>query len=410
MLPIIELIAILAVGYLSAHYLIGKLQSRYFFTSGVEYIILGVLVGPQVTDVMTREVVAQLMPVMSLALGSIGLIAGLQLRLRDLFEAPAEYYRVACLEMLTTFLLLGGAFGLVFWYPLSGGLAGAEKVMAVAPAALVLATTGAVSAQAAIRGVEAHYHARGRLSDLLPFAGWFDSLLGIVLFGLLFCLFHTGETSRIRPLTRTEWAAVSIGFGIALGVLFYLFLGRERSREKLRLALIGIVIFSSGTAYYLNLSPLFINLVLGVMLANTSQIRGRLLEVLEAVEKPLYVVLLVVAGAACELSFGQPWYVVAGLATGYWLLRAAGKYLGGYLAWKSSAEPQTYTRGVGGGLLSQGVVAAAMLVNYQQVYQNRFTHLVAVCVLVSVVLNEFFSPKLMKDLLAGAREIEAAGA
>ncbi len=409
MITILELLAILVVGYLSAHYLIGKLQTRYFFTSGVEYIILGVLVGPQVTNLMTREVVEQLLPVMSLALGSIGLIAGLQLRFRGLFEAPPEHYRVASMEMLITFLLVGGVFAALFWYLMSGGLIGSDKLMAVAPAALALATTAAVSAQPAIRGLEEHYGAQGKVSDLLQFAGWFDSLLGIVLFGLMFCLFHTGQTSGIRPLTRTEWVAVSLGFGIALGILFYLFLGREQSAEKLRLALIGIVIFSSGTAYYLRLSPLFINLVLGVMLANTSRIRRRLLEVLQPFEHPLYVVLLVFAGAAWEMKYHHRWFWIAALVAGYLLLRSAGKYLGGYLSWKTSEKPVAVLRNVGGGLLSQGVVAVAMLVNYQQVYQNQFTQIVAACVLVSVVINEFVSPKLLKDLLTGAREIEVTG-
>lgn len=409
MITILQLIAILVVGYLSAHYLIGKLQSRYFFTSGVEYIILGILVGPQVTNVMTREVIAQLLPVMSLALGSIGLIAGLQMRFRDFFEAPSEHYRVAAMEMVITFLLIGGIFGGLFWYLMAADLSGADKLMAVMTATLVLATTAAVSAQPAIRGLEEHYRARGKISDLLQFAGWFDSLLGIVLFGLMFCLFHTGQTSGIRPLTRTEWVAISLGFGIVLGILFYLFLGREQSAEKLRLALIGIVIFSSGTAYYLHLSPLFINLVLGIMLANTSRIRKRLLEVLQSFEHPLYVVLLVFAGAAWELRFDRKWYLIAGLALAYLLLRSAGKYLGGYLSWKTSEEPQAVAPNVGSGLMSQGVVAVAMLVNYQQVYQNKFTQIVAACVLASVVINEFISPKLLKDLLTGVSEIETAG-
>jgi Kef-type K+ transport system membrane component KefB len=408
MIPILALITILAVGYLSAHFLIGKLQSKFFFTSGVEYIILGVLVGPQVTQVMTREVVTQLAPVMSLALGSIGLLAGLQLHVRDLFEVPPEHYRVAFLEMFVTFLLLGGAFALLFWYPLAGGLAGPDKLMAVFSGALVLATTGAVSAQTAIRVVEEHYRARGKLSDLLRFAGWFDALLGIALFGLIFCFFHLGQTGGIRPLTRTEWVAVNIVFGLLLGILFFLFLGGERSKQKLMLALLGIVTFSSGAAYYLNLSPLFINLVLGIMLANTSQISDRLLEVLRSFEKPLYVVLLVFAGAAWELPHNHRWYVFAGAATGYFLLRYLGKYLGGYLAYRTSEQPQSLARGVGLGLLSQGGVTVAMVINYQQVYQNQFTNLVVTCVLISVIINEFFSPKLMKDLLAGAKEIAPA--
>ena len=410
---IIRFIAILAVGYLSAHFLIGRLQSRFFFTSGIEYIILGVLIGPQLsvvigpqwTGFMTREVVAQLGPIMSLAIGSIGLLAGLQIRFREMGRKDAEYYRVAFIESLVAFLLIGGAFALIFWYVLSGHLAGQEKVMAVFTSAAALGATGAVSALTAIRVVKQHYKARGQLSDMLQVAVRFDEMAGIILFGFIFCIFHVGEPIGIRPLTKTEWVAVNIVFGILLGILFFLFLGREQSKQKLLLALIGIVVFSSGVAYYLNLSPLFINFVLGMMLANTSKISKQLLEVLQSVEKPFYVVLLVFAGAAWQLSFHSRWYVSVGLVAAYFLLRYLGKLIGGYLAYTTSDHPERFARRVGVGLLSQGGVAVAMVINYQQVYQNSFTNTVVSCVLVSVILNEFLSPKLTKDLLVDAEEI-----
>lgn len=60
MLTILQLLAILVLGYLSAHYVIGRLQTRFFILTGVEYVVLGVLVGPYVTGVMTPEVVGQL--------------------------------------------------------------------------------------------------------------------------------------------------------------------------------------------------------------------------------------------------------------------------------------------------------------------------------------------------------------
>ncbi len=407
-ITIIQFITILAVGYLSAHFLIGKLQSRLFFTSGIEYIILGVLVGPYVTGVMTREVVGQLGPIMSLAIGSIGLLVGLQVRFREMGRINMEFYRVALTESLVTFLLLGGAFALVLWYLLSGSLSGQERIFAVFSSAVVMGATGAVSAPTAIRVVKNHYNASGNISDLLQFAVRFDELLGIILFGFVFCIFHIGETSGIRPLTRTEWVAVNITFGILLGSLFYLFLGREQSRQKLLLALIGIVVFSSGAAYYLNLSPLFINFVLGIMLANTSRIRNQLLEVLHSIEKPFYVVLLVFAGAAWQVPYGRRWYVNAGLIAGYFLLRYLGKYIGGSIAYATSEHPDRLARHTGLGLLSQGGVAVAMTVNYQQVYQNQFTNLVVSAVLVSVIINEFLSPRLTKSLLVDAEEIKAA--
>ena len=403
---ILQLITILIVGYLSAHFLIGKLQSRFFFTSGIEYIILGVLVGPQITDrLMTSQAVAQLGPIMSLAIGAIGLLVGLQLRFRELGRVPAEFYRVAFVEVLFTFLLIGGSFAAVFWYFLSGHLVGQERVVAVFTSAAVLGTTGAVSARTAINVVKKRYNAKGTLTDLLRFEVRFGELLGIVLFGFIFCIFHVGEMISIRSLTKTEWVAVNIVFGILLGTLFFLFLGREQSKEKLLLALIGIVVFSSGAAYYLNLSPLFINLVLGIMLANTSKIRNQLLEVLRSIEKPFYVVLLVFAGASWEMSFTRRWYVIAGIVAGYILLRYMGKLIGGFIAYKTSDSPEHLARRVGVGFLSQGQVAIAMIINYQQVYKNDFTNVVISCVLASVIINEFLSPRLTKGLLVDAEEI-----
>lgn len=404
MLTIIQLISILVIGYLSAHFLIGKLESKFFFTSGVEYIILGVLVGPHVTNIMTPDVVNQLSPVMSLSLGSLGLLYGLQFRFRNLAQVESDAYRLTFLEVLATFLLISGAFALLFWYP----LAGRGNWMAVFPAALTLGATAAVSAPTALHVVKQHYQAQGKISERLEFVIGLNQLLGMTLFGLIFCFLHVGETSGIRPLTTAEWAVVNIGFGIVLGILFYLFLGKEESKNLLLLALLGIVVFASGAAYYLNLSPIFINLVLGIMLANTSSIRHRLLEVLQSVEKPFYVVILVFAGAAWNLSaLAERWPLFALCAGLYLLLRYWGKSFGGYAAYTTSENPEQLPRRIGLGLLSQGAVAVAMIVNYRQVYKNEFTDIAITCVLISVILYEFLSPKLTKNILVDANEIQA---
>ncbi len=405
MLTIIQLIAILVIGYLSAHFLIGKLQSKFFFTSGVEYIILGVLVGPHVTNIMTPQVVNQLSPVMSLSLGSLGLLYGLQFRFRAMAQVETDAFRLTLFEVCATFLSVSGAFVLFFWYY----LAGQGEWRAVLPAALALGATAAVSAPTAIRVVKRHYNAQGKISERLGFAISLNQLLGITLFGLIFCFFHIGETSGIRPLTTTEWAAVNIGFGVVLGILFYLFLGKEESEGLLMVALLGIVVFASGAAYYLNLSPIFINLVLGIMLANTSSIRHRLLEVLHAVEKPFYVVILIFAGAAWNWpALLERWPLLAGCAGLYFVLRYWGKSFGGFAAYTTAENPEQLPRRIGLGLLSQGAVAVAMMVNFRQVYKNEFTDIVVTCVLVSVILYEFLSPRLAKNILIDANEIQAA--
>lgn len=402
-LVILELLAILVLGYLSAHYLIGRLQTRYFILSGVEYILLGVLVGPHVTGVMTPAVVNQLSPIMSLSIGSLGLLYGLQIRFRHLFTQSGEAVRLAFVEVLVTLALVAGAFAGIFWWMAEEGVAASAWV----PAALVLGTTAAVSAPTALEAVRKRYPAQGEMPALLQFVVRFDQALGIAFFGFIFCLFHVGQTQGIRPLTTTEWVAVNLGFGIVLGILFFLFLGREESKSKLLVALLGIVVFASGSAYYLNLSPLFINLVLGVMLANTSRIRKPLIELLESIHQPVVIVIFVFAGAAWNVAAAaEMWWLFAGLALLYLVLRSGGKYAGGYLTYATAEVPERLSSRIGAGLIAQGGVAVAMAVNYAQVYQNEWTNLVVTCVLVSVVVSEFASPRLAKDMLVDARQIE----
>ncbi|UCF37670.1 MAG: hypothetical protein JSU96_02030 [Acidobacteriota bacterium] len=80
MYAVLQLLAILVLGFLSSHFIFGKLHKHLYFITGVEYIILGILCGPRVTNIMTDEVLLQLSPVASLAIGALGVLYGLQLR------------------------------------------------------------------------------------------------------------------------------------------------------------------------------------------------------------------------------------------------------------------------------------------------------------------------------------------
>ena len=207
-------------------------------------------------------------------------------------------------------------------------------------------------------------------------------------------------------MTPTEWVAINLAFGIILGALFFLFLGNEQSDQRLLLALIGIIIFSSGAAYFLRLSPLFLNLILGLVLGISTETRVRLLRVLLGIEHPIYVLVLVFLGASWLGRGGIPLGLLAGLAGAYLILRYLGKLLGGFIAQRTSDERDKIPSRLGLGLISQGAVAVAMAINFQQVYLHPLAAVVTTCVLVSLVVNEIVGQRLMRNLLLDAGEIE----
>src|SRR5918994_889345 len=152
-----------------------------------------------------------------------------------------------------------------------------------------------------------------QVQDLTPIVS-----LALVAFGLVLAVVHQGEVAPgVRPPTATEWAVINLAVGVASGVLFHLFLGPRGHLDQGRLfvALAGAIVVASGASYYLNLSPIFTNLVLGVILVNSGGAHRDVARLLLSTERPVYLALLLFAGAAwssgpVDLLFIAPLFVL----------------------------------------------------------------------------------------------------
>ena len=56
------LVVVAVAAYLAAHVLVEWLGRRFLVVSGAEYLLLGILLGPRVTGVLTPDVVTQFAP------------------------------------------------------------------------------------------------------------------------------------------------------------------------------------------------------------------------------------------------------------------------------------------------------------------------------------------------------------
>src|SRR5688572_13195162 len=92
------LVQLVVVAYLAAHAAFDWLARRFLVVSGVEYLGLGILLGPQVSGVLSRDMVDSFAPITTLALGWIGAIVGMQFYLQDLVRIKALQYRIAFFE------------------------------------------------------------------------------------------------------------------------------------------------------------------------------------------------------------------------------------------------------------------------------------------------------------------------
>jgi hypothetical protein len=232
---------------------------------------------------------------------------------------------------------------------------------------------------------------RSALLPVLQLTARVDALVGVVAFGLVLAVFHRGDVAAgIRPPTATEWAVINLAVGVASGVLFHLFLGPRDTGSKagadsrLFVALAGAIVVASGASYYLDLSPLYTNLVLGFVLANSGGAHRDVSRLLLATERPVYLALLVFAGAAWSPESVDLLF----LALAFVLIRLAARLFGGRVAGEHVAPPKLRTTRLPRGLLAQGGLAVAIAVNYTQVRPDLNPHLVLTATLLSVLLFE----------------------
>ena len=173
----------------------------------------------------------------------------------------------------------------------------------------------------------------------------------------------------VRPPTATEWAVINLAVGVASGVLFHLFLGPRGHLDEGRLfvALAGAIVVASGASYYLNLSPIFTNLVLGFILANSGSAHRDVTRLLLSTERPGLSRAAALRRRGLEPGLGGP-------AVHRPAVR--GDPGGGPVPGRSDRRRARGARrscgrpGLGRGLLALGGIGVALALNYGQVYPD----------------------------------------
>jgi hypothetical protein len=370
--------------------------ARLVYLTGTEFILVGVALGDTLIGLLDEQTVRSLTPLFSLGLGVVGLIFGIQLEVGKILRFPTRYLSMAAIQAVVTMLVVSGPCYLVL-----KELFGGDR-LSIGVASLILGATAACTAQTALALIGREFDLRGaRVMELLRYISSVDAVVGLVALGFAVCLTHVEPVVDLEAGISLQWFTLSLVIGTAMGFLLYLVTRVRCREEELPIFVVGMVTFSSGIALYLGLSPLFINTMMGLTVANLPGSKDRIFNLLIRLEKPFYIVFLVLAGAIWRP--GSAWAL--SLAVLYLGLRLVGKVGGGYLAARAATEDLRPPLGLGLGLVSQGGMAVAMVMNYYQLSSTELTSAVVTTVLLAVILNELASPSLAKRVLRTAREI-----
>ncbi len=409
MSSIIILLMILIVGFISTNLIFNNLRTKYYTPSGIEYIFLGIIISPafagfikttlnfSIPQFIDAEMLNQLSPGISAAIGIIGFIYGLRFKFSSIHKAIPEHVRLSFFELIAGFILLGGAAFGVFYYFFFNG----SNLLEIIAASYAIGIMGALSSNFVIDHLIEKYELKGALAQSLHNATLFNLNFSILIYGLLFGFIHIGASGEFG-ITPTEWVVISVFLAVLIGLLFFIFIGREGDENKLFVAVLGITIFTSGAAYFINFSPLYMNFVLGVMLSNLSNVSDKIEKALSRLLHPLSILVVVMAG-----YFWMPAsFTYSAIAvTAFILLRYISKRAGGALAYKTAYDKKMLDENIGKGLLPLDVIVCAMIVDYMFVYQNQFTPIVVTAVLTAAIFFNLFEFRSTKNYLVDTGEI-----
>lgn len=369
MTPILGLLLILLITFVGARFfgrgtVIRTPLLSGLVVSGIPYILTGVLLGPKFFNFLNRDIIHNLEPLISMALGWVGLLFGLQLRWRNIRRFPANYLMFTTLQSGVAFLVILFFTGIFFF--LLSPPSFHNRVEAV----LILAALGAITAPLMIARIMIEYKARGRLTHFIQFISSLDAFWGILLSGLVICVFHPPATVFLH--FGWQWISLSIILGMVIGFLFLYLLHLRFMADELFLLAFGLVVFASGVGFYLRISPIFLSMVIGITIAQFPRESERVMRVLAKAEKPAYLFLLVFAGAMWNYRFWEE----AMLIVVFLIARYIGKYLGGRFCLKRLDCHLALPGNIGNALLSFGGISLAIAFNFQLFYGGHSGNLV----------------------------------
>lgn len=376
---------------------------RLFSRTGTHFILIGFVLGPSVLNLVTRESLEHLFPFFALGFGWVGFLFGMQLK-RDTVRAfTAHLHRFAAGQALLAFVFMTaiGLAGLLLF----GRLGRVEALLV-----LLASATACTSAPAGIAMVSSNFLVREPSRDMLFFAASVDGIVGIILLQLIYAGYHPADAlGPLGELPALVWTLLAVSIGVLCGIIFVWLTRRRTNVEELVLFIMGIAAFTAGAALQLRLSPLFVSVTMGAVVAHLVPDPRRVLRVLAKWEKPSCVIMLILAGAL--VGFPTLWIIPLTLL--YTVLRGCAKVAGASAMVRIETPPFPTPRFLGLGLIPQGGISLVMALSALLTFYGLELGGVDVSqalfsvVILGVVLSELVGPKLTTATLRTAGEISS---
>jgi Kef-type K+ transport system membrane component KefB len=334
----------------------GSLVAQIGLPRITAYLVAGALVGPEVLDLVSADMVEGLKLFRGLAVPFIALLAGAELHVPTLVGGLRGSIILTVVTVVTAIAAItASAFAARGFLPFLDGMASSDALLFC----LLVALPMAASSPTMVVALRDDVDAEGPLIRSVMATVVLSSLLLLALTAVAVpavTAIQAAPGDALRVGGKLAWTLFgSLAFGVGAGLGFAAFLRKLRAGGTL--FAIGLSFAAAELGPRLGLDPLALALAAGIFLRNATDLGPRVLADMQPITLPVYVAFFSVAGATLPLGS----FAAVGLAA---LLlfgaRAAALNVGWWLGARLAGAPDPVRRFGGLGLLPQADLALAL--------------------------------------------------
>ncbi|MEA2029631.1 MAG: cation:proton antiporter [Campylobacterota bacterium] len=392
--------------YLGVIFILGALSKWIAPKVGVPkvvgYLLLGVVIGPNLLDIIPQAFVDGSHFVIDLALAIIAVMIGGTLKYSMLKESGKAILTITFFQAFFAFfiLVLGlYSFGAFFNFPTSNTLA----------IAIVFGGLGVATAPAATIAIIHELKAKGKLTSMLLGVVALDDVMTVIIFS--FALAISGALINMETLDNgfILHSFLSLFLSALLGIIGAIVatgLNRLFSHNKgiETISTLGAIFILYGLSDAWELEMIFSALVMGVVMTNISAEFDVVEEEIDNhLEEIIFMLFFILSAMHLKLTMiGSMMPVMVA----YVIFRMVGKALGVYIG-ATLSHTNHYTKHyLALGLFPQAGLAMGLALSLQ--YQNGFETIapyILNVVIATTLIHELIGPFLTKYILIKSREV-----
>ncbi len=394
---LLGLVVLLGLAWIGGRPAVRRLEERlgisHVVTSGLPFVGLGLLMHAPGVDVLSDETLLSITPLLQFGLGWIGFHTGFQFEARAMDEVPRGTGTLVVLLTSFPLVLIAISCGLVILFTGMGPegfslreLPSQSAALSIVRDAMIVGLAGALSAPLVHR--VAGGAASARAAQLSRTVGVLDDVFGVIALACLAAWLRPDDAGGWR-LPGVGWVFITFGMSMTLGLVVYALLRSTDQTAERSSLLLGSVCFTAGMAGAFELPPLVVCFLAGVLLRNLpGEDKADLLAVFDRLERPIYLVFLLIVGALWRIDDWRGWLLLPVFV----LARLGGRYLGARTAQGLPEE----SRPVELGAVSMtelvtppmGQLAIAFVVTAQALYESPAIRAIVTAVIGGSVLTE----------------------